>query len=155
MRFERYFYNPANPLGKSGRRVTESKKHLAVAKELAVEGTVLLKNDGTLPLQKGEKLCVFGRGAGEWIFDGGRCSGYWEQNNGILKGEWNYHGLVMTDWWPHSLLQDDLYGGNDVRIPGVLSSSFPGSPSEYDPCRELENGTLDWGAALELPDGSS
>ncbi len=74
MRFNRYFYNPANPLGKNGKRVTESKNHLSVTKELAVEGTVLLKNDGTLPLKKGEKLCVFGRGAGEWIFGGGGSS---------------------------------------------------------------------------------
>ena len=74
MRFDQYFYNYANPLGKNGTRVTESKKHLSVAKKLAVEGTVLLKNNGVLPLKKGEKVCVFGRGAGEWIFGGGGSS---------------------------------------------------------------------------------
>ena len=99
-----------------------------------------------IAIQKAQPWCVM---TSYNLVNGQRCSGSWEQNNGILKGEWNYPGLVMTDWWPYSLLQDDLYGGNDVRMPSVISSSFPGSPKEYDPCKELENGTLDRGAALE------
>ncbi len=70
-RFSRFRYAPVKPLGKDGRCVTASAKHLAISKEAAVEGTVLLKNDGILPLQKGEKICLFGRGAGEFIFGGG------------------------------------------------------------------------------------
>lgn len=99
-----------------------------------------------IAIKKASPWCVM---TGYNLVNGQRCSGSWEQNNGILKGEWNYQGLVMTDWWPYSLLRDDLYGGNDVRMPSVLSGSFPGSPREYDPCIELENGTLDRGAALE------
>jgi beta-glucosidase len=70
-RFARLRYAPVAPLGKDGRCVTASPKHLAISKEAAVEGTVLLKNDGTLPLKKGEKICLFGRAAAEFIFGGG------------------------------------------------------------------------------------
>ena len=71
-RFSRFRYNPIAPLGKDGRRVTASARHLAVSKEAATEGTVLLKNENnTLPLAKGSKICLFGRGAGEYIFGGG------------------------------------------------------------------------------------
>ena len=71
-RFTRLRYNPVLPLGKDGRRVTASSRHLAVSKEAAIEGTVLLKNENnTLPLAKGAKVCLFGRGAGEYIFGGG------------------------------------------------------------------------------------
>ena len=70
-RYARFRYAPVKPLGKDGRVVTASAKHLAISKEAAIEGTVLLKNDGILPLQKGEKICLFGRGAGEFIFGGG------------------------------------------------------------------------------------
>ncbi len=70
-RFARLRFAPVMPLGKDGRCVTASPKHLAMSKEAAVEGTVLLKNDGILPLKKGEKICLFGRGAAEFIFGGG------------------------------------------------------------------------------------
>jgi len=71
VRFGRFFYQPVLPLGKDGRKVTGCKQHLALSKQAADEGTVLLKNDGTLPLAKGSKVCLFGRCAGEFIFGGG------------------------------------------------------------------------------------
>ena len=52
-------------------RVQQGENKGIVADGVAIEGTVLLKNDGILPLQKGEKICLFGRGAGEFIFGGG------------------------------------------------------------------------------------
>ncbi|MBP5288248.1 MAG: glycoside hydrolase family 3 C-terminal domain-containing protein [Clostridia bacterium] len=70
-RFGRYLYQPVLPLGKDGRKVTASKKHLELTRRIATEGTVLLKNDGTLPLAKGSRICLFGRGVGEYIFGGG------------------------------------------------------------------------------------
>ena len=70
-RFARFLYHPAIPLGKNRTFVTGCKAHRALAREAATEGTVLLKNDGTLPLKAGAKICLFGRGAGNFIFGGG------------------------------------------------------------------------------------
>ena len=67
----RFLYQTVAPLGKDGRLVTGSKAHYNVAKEAVVEGTVLLKNNGALPLKPGSRVCLFGRGAGGFLFGGG------------------------------------------------------------------------------------
>ncbi len=66
-RFGRFIYHPIMPLGKGGKIITGCKAHWKIAKDAATEGTVLLKNDGTLPLAKGVKVCLFGRGAGRYL----------------------------------------------------------------------------------------
>lgn len=70
-RFARFLYQPVLPLGKNRSFVTNSRPHWELAKKIAAEGTVLLKNDGVLPLSRGEKICLFGTGIGEFLFGGG------------------------------------------------------------------------------------
>ncbi len=70
-RFARYNYQPVMPLGSGGRKITASLPHQHLAKKGATEGTVLLKNDGTLPFEKGVKIVPFGRGTGDFLFGGG------------------------------------------------------------------------------------
>ena len=65
--FTRFLYRPIKPLGPKGTLITGCKAHWKLSKEAAIEGTVLLKNDGTLPLAKGTKVCLFGRGAGRYL----------------------------------------------------------------------------------------
>ena len=67
----RFLYQPVLPLGRNKRFVTNSKAHWSLAEDAAAEGTVLLKNDGTLPLKPGAKICLFGLGAGDFQFGGG------------------------------------------------------------------------------------
>lgn len=67
----RFLYQPVLPLGRNKRFVTNSKAHWSLAEDAAAEGTVLLKNDGTLPLKQGAKICLFGLGAGDFQFGGG------------------------------------------------------------------------------------
>lgn len=67
----RLLYQTVLPLGRNGKVASGSKEHRVIAAKAATEGTVLLKNDGTLPLQQGVKLCLFGRGAGDFLFGGG------------------------------------------------------------------------------------
>ncbi len=71
IRFARFLYQPVLPLGKNRSFVTSSRSHWELAKKIAAEGTVLLKNDGALPLALGEKICLFGTGIGEFLFGGG------------------------------------------------------------------------------------
>ena len=58
-------------MGRGGKMVTGSEAHWKLCKEAAAEGTVLLKNNGVLPLAKGSKVSLFGLGAGDFIFGGG------------------------------------------------------------------------------------
>ena len=71
----RFMYQPVRPLGKNGTVVTGCKAHQQLTAVAAAEGTVLLKNDGALPLKQGTKICLFGRGAGSGFLFGGGGSG--------------------------------------------------------------------------------
>lgn len=71
-KFNRFRYQPCLPLGIDGRRVTASDAHIALSKQAATEGIVLLKNDNhTLPLQQGERIALFGKATIEYIKGGG------------------------------------------------------------------------------------
>lgn len=76
----RFLYQPVLPLGKNGKLVTNSKEHWKVALQTAEEGTVLLKNDGTLPLKQGAKICLFRVGASEFLFGGGGSGAVFTQH---------------------------------------------------------------------------
>ena len=75
LRFTRFTCQPPMPLGKNRSFVTGSKTHWNIAKQGVLEGTVLLKNNGVLPLTPGAKVCLFGSGAGEFQFGGGGSGG--------------------------------------------------------------------------------
>lgn len=103
---------------------------------------------------RGFEICV--KQANPWclmlsynLVNGTRCTGDWELINGILKGEWEYPGLVMTDWRTASLLEEDLKGGCDVRMPYRLR--FPdGCCPEIDVEQAIADGTIDRGVAYEV-----
>jgi hypothetical protein len=70
-KFARFRYQPCLPLGEDGRRVTASQKHIAFSRRAATEGMVLLKNtDNALPLNKSEKIALFGKATIEYIKGG-------------------------------------------------------------------------------------
>ncbi len=71
-KFARFRYQPCIPLGEDGRCVTASEKHIKLTREAATEGMVLLKNENAaLPLQKKEKIALFGKATIEYIKGGG------------------------------------------------------------------------------------
>lgn len=71
-RWGRLFYQPCLPIGEDGRRITGSKEHIALSKKAASEGMVLLKNeDQVLPLKKGSKIALFGKGCVDYVKGGG------------------------------------------------------------------------------------
>ena len=71
-KYARFRFQPCLPLGKDGRRVTASPEHIALSRNAASQGMVLLKNnDNALPFAKGEKIALFGKATIEYIKGGG------------------------------------------------------------------------------------
>ncbi len=71
-KYARFRFQPCIPLGKDGRRVTASAEHIALSREAAGEGMVLLKNEnGALPLKKGETVALFGKATISYVKGGG------------------------------------------------------------------------------------
>ena len=71
-KWTRINYQPCLPIGKNRSKITESKNHIKLAREVAGEGIVLLKNkDGVLPIAKGEKIAVFGKAQFDYVKCGG------------------------------------------------------------------------------------
>ncbi len=71
-RWMRALYQPVLPIGKDGRRVTACGEHIALSKEAAREGMVLLKNEQeVLPLKKGSRIALFGKGSFDYVKGGG------------------------------------------------------------------------------------
>ena len=68
----RFIYQPVLPMGKGGTRLTGSKEHIALSREAAREGMVLLKNEhDVLPVPAGKKVALFGKGSTDYVKGGG------------------------------------------------------------------------------------
>lgn len=72
MKWQRMFYQPVLPLGEDGKRVTGCTEHIELSRKAASEGMILLKNEKkTLPLKKGTKVALFGKGTIDYVKGGG------------------------------------------------------------------------------------
>ena len=72
MKWQRVKYQPNTPLGANGQKVTASKAHTELSKQVAKEGMVLLKNENSLlPFEKGTRLAVFGKASADYVKGGG------------------------------------------------------------------------------------
>jgi len=70
-KWTRVLYQPNLPL-KEGEHVTASKEHVALSKRAATEGMILLKNEKSLlPLTKGSRVALFGKGSFDYVKGGG------------------------------------------------------------------------------------
>ena len=70
-KWARVLYQPNLPLY-GEKRVTASKEHVALSKEAASEGMVLLKNNNnTLPLEAGKRVVLWGKGCFDYVKGGG------------------------------------------------------------------------------------
>lgn len=71
-KWQRIRFQPNLPLGANGERVTASLEHRTLSKNTAKEGMVLLKNESSvLPLAKGSKVALFGKGTFDYVKGGG------------------------------------------------------------------------------------
>lgn len=70
-KWTRALFQPNLPL-KGNNRVTACEEHIALSREAATEGMILLKNDKKLlPLPGGSKLALFGKGSFDYVKGGG------------------------------------------------------------------------------------
>ncbi|WP_026499006.1 glycoside hydrolase family 3 protein [Butyrivibrio sp. WCD2001] len=71
-KWSRIMYHPNLPLGEDGNKVTASAEHIAISKNAAKEGMVLLKNEKSiLPLARGQKVALFGKATIDYVKGGG------------------------------------------------------------------------------------
>ncbi len=71
-RWIRARFLPGLPLGRDGRRVTAGGEHIALSRQAAREGMVLLKNEGdVLPLRPGSRVALFGKATADYVKGGG------------------------------------------------------------------------------------
>lgn len=71
-KWQRSRYQPNLPLVENHERITASKTHRELSKNAAKEGMVLLKNNrNVLPLSKGSKVALFGKGSFDYVKGGG------------------------------------------------------------------------------------
>lgn len=84
-KWTRVNFHPNLPLKKNS-WVTASKEHTLLSKETAKEGMVLLKNENhILPLTKGTRVALFGKGSFDYVKGGGgsgnaRRTGRWSES---------------------------------------------------------------------------
>ena len=70
-KWQRLRYPSGNPLVAGEARVTAGAAHIDVSRRAALEGMVLLKNNGALPLKAGAKVALFGKGTFDYVKGGG------------------------------------------------------------------------------------
>lgn len=71
-KWARFRFTPCLPMGADGKRITGSAEHIALSREAAAEGMVLLKNEnGLLPLKGGQRIAVFGKAQYDYVKGGG------------------------------------------------------------------------------------
>lgn len=70
-KWRRVLYQPNRPLYE-GNYVTASKEHIDLSRKAAAESMVLLKNEGELlPLGRGSRIALFGKGSFDYVKGGG------------------------------------------------------------------------------------
>ena len=71
-KWRRIKYQPNQPLYPGRDRVTAGAEHIALSRQAAGEGMVLLKNDNNvLPLARGARVALFGKGSVDYVKGGG------------------------------------------------------------------------------------
>lgn len=119
------------PLGENQMKVTASPEHLALAREAAREGMVLLKNENkVLPVKQGSGIALFGKGVFDYVKGGGGSGDVTVSH--VLN---LYDGLTMREK-PAQIFEPlaDFYRKNvdkqykDGAVPGMTVE--PEIPSE-------------------------
>ncbi len=121
-------FQPNLPL-EDGNRVTACPEHIALSRQAAQEGMVLLKNrDGLLPLVPGSRVALFGKGSFDYVKGGGGSGdvtvAYVRNLYDGLKGEGVSLWEPLSDYYRTYV--EERYAAGDV--PGLMAE--PALPAE-------------------------
>lgn len=116
MKWLRHLYQPCKGMGVNGAMVSGSPEHIALSRQAAGEGIVLLKNEyQALPLAQGKKVVLLGK-AGEEYIKGGGGSG--EVSTAYIRTL--YQGLKIKE----KEEKISLYGGLHDFYAADLAAQF-------------------------------
>ena len=116
-------FQPNLPLGENQTKVTASEAHLALARKAGREGIVLLKNNNNvLPIKKGTRLALFGKGVFDYVKGGGgsgdvTVSHVWNIYDGLTKRE---EPAAVFEPLAQYYKQDVEKQYEDGAIPGMV-----------------------------------
>ena len=123
-KWRRLLYHPNLPLGPGGKRVTACDEHVALSKNAAKEGMVLLKNQNDLlPFGKGTKVALFGKGTFDYVKGGGGSGDVTvEYTVNLYEGLKKLNGYVavfeeLADYY-RTYVQEQYDAGN---LPGQIA----------------------------------
>ena len=166
-KWQRVRFQPGTPLGENGSRVTACEAHRMLSKEAAKEGMVLLKNQGdVLPLKKGARIALFGKGTIDYVKGGGGSGDVTVSYlKNLYQGFSELHGAVeieqkLVDFYQENVkkqykegavcgmtvepeVPEELYRGarafTDIAVISICRFSGEGwdRKSKYDQGKEL------------------
>ena len=119
------------PMGKDGSRITACREHIGLSRDVAKEGMVLLKNrENVLPLKKGSKVALFGKGTFDYVKGGGGSGDVTvEYVRNLYDGFRSLEGEVsvfeeLADFYRENVKQQRAEG----KMPGMTAE--PAVPDE-------------------------
>ena len=166
-------YQPNLPLN-GDRRVTASPEHIALSRQAAQEGMVLLKNRGDLlPLAPGSRVALFGKGSFDYVKGGGGSGdvtvaytrniydGLKQEDVAIYEPRSDYYrdyvtrryeagdvpGLMAEPELPQELTESARENA-DVAV--IVLSRFSGEGWDREPVMYVEEGSP-WPDELSMP----
>lgn len=124
-------FQPVLPMGKDGSRITACREHIGLSRDVAKEGMVLLKNrENVLPLKKGSKVALFGKGTFDYVKGGGGSGDVTvEYVRNLYDGFRSLEGEVsvfeeLADFYRENVKQQRAEG----KMPGMTAE--PAVPDE-------------------------
>ena len=136
-KYARFRYFPSVPLGENGKHATASEEHIALSREAATEGMVLLKNRrNALPLKKGQKIALLGKATIEYIKGGG--------------GSGDVHSPYVRNIY-EAFREKEKEGKVEIYMPLVdFYKDYVEKESVHIPTQEQINATWDIVNAMEF-----
>lgn len=112
---------PCIPLGNNRSLITGSEEHIELSRLAATEGAVLLKNNGLLPLTKGTKVAIFGKGQIDYVKGGGGSGDVhvaYVRNiyQGLKSKKWDVEVLDVLSFYYQEYVEEQYKKGSKLGM---------------------------------------